>query len=97
MKATTLPSLWAKNAFKNVHFAIVDFDAEPEVAQSMIGDRGVPQLILFQKSEGKWSRHYIAGMQTVESVEAFLNKANHVQIANATENINSANGIIEKK
>ncbi|MEZ6092788.1 MAG: thioredoxin family protein [Pirellulaceae bacterium] len=96
MKNNTLPTLLSKDSFKNVHFAMVDLDAEPDVANALIGNRGVPQLVLFQKVEGSWVRSYVAGMQTPEGVEAFIAKANQVHIANATTGHEANSGTTSK-
>lgn len=85
MKNNTLPQLVQRGSFKDVHFAMVDLDQQPEIAQALIGDRGVPQLVLFQKSNNEWVRRYISGMQTVEGVEAFIGKSSAVQIATGGE------------
>jgi thioredoxin-like negative regulator of GroEL len=85
MKNNTLPQLFQRGSFKDVHFAMVDLDQQPEIAQALIGDRGVPQLVLFQKSNNEWVRRYISGMQTVEGVEAFIGKGTAVQIATGGE------------
>ncbi len=85
MKNTTLPELLNKDSLKDVHFATVDYDSELAVAQQLIGDRGVPQLVLFQKVDNQWVRRYISGMQTTQAVEDFINKskAGVVQVANS--------------
>lgn len=72
MKATTIPQLLRQDAFKDFHYATVDLDEEAELAQKLIGNRGVPQLIVFEKVEGKWQKRYMAGYQTVANVEKFI-------------------------
>ncbi len=83
MKATTLPELFKKGTFDKLHFAMVDYDAEPTVANALVGDRGVPQLVLFQKVNDQWVRSYVAGMQSAENVESFIAKASNIQVSNA--------------
>jgi thiol:disulfide interchange protein len=75
MKSTTIPTLMAKQAFKDFHYATVDLDAEEALARQLIGNRGVPQLILYEKHNDKWVRRYLRGMQTPETVEAFVAQA----------------------
>ena len=83
MKLTTIPELLSKDAFKEFHYATVDFDAESELAKKLIGERGVPQLILFQKVDGEWNRRYLAGYQTVARVESFILEPDILRTADA--------------
>ena len=72
MKLTTIPELMSKDAFKDFHYATVDLDTEQKLARKLIGNRGVPQFILFEKQNQRWERRYLRGMQSVASVEAFM-------------------------
>lgn len=83
MKSTTIPQLMQKEAFKDFNYATVDLDAENRLARDLIGDRGVPQLIMFEKKEGEWRRRYLRGIQTPETVEAFVAQANVTRTASA--------------
>jgi thioredoxin-like negative regulator of GroEL len=94
MKATTIPQLLRQDAFKDFHYATVDLDEEAELAQKLIGNRGVPQLIVFEKLEGKWQKRYMAGYQTVANVEKFILNPVVVRTADATVD---AIGTTEKK
>ena len=87
MKSTTMPQLMQRNAFSQFHFATVDLDAEERLARQLIGDRGVPQLIMFEKENGQWVRRYLRGIQTPETVEAFVAQSNYVRTANATASL----------
>lgn len=75
MKATTIPNLISKNAFKDFHFATVDLGQEEKLARKLIGDRGIPQIILFEKGERRWEKRYLRGIQSTASVEAFIEKS----------------------
>ncbi len=75
MKSTTIPTLMQKQAFKDFHYATVDLDAEEALARQLIGHRGVPQIILYEKHNDKWVRRYLRGIQTPETVEAFVAQA----------------------
>ena len=88
MKSSTIPSLLAKNAFKNCNYATVDLDAQESLARKLIGNRGVPQLIMYEKKDGKWLRRYLSGIQTPETVEAFIAQAASVRLANAKLAVN---------
>ena len=72
MKQTTIPQLMEKKSFKGFHYSTVDLDKEELLARELIGERGVPQLIMFEKQDGKWVRRYLRGAQSVETVEAFV-------------------------
>lgn len=84
MKSTTIPQLMQRNAFSQFHYATVDLDAEQRLARQLIGDRGVPQLIMFEKHNGEWVRRYLRGIQTPETVEAFVAQSAFYRTANAT-------------
>lgn len=79
MKATTIPALQSRNRFENFHFAKVDLTLQERLGRQLIGDRGIPQMIMFEKHNGQWVRRYLRGMQTAEKVEAFMAKAKPVQ------------------
>ena len=83
MKSTTIPQLMKKNAFKDFHYATVDYDRESNVAKQLIGDRGIPQLIMYEKKEGKWIRRYLSGINSPAKVEAFVARALPVRTAKA--------------
>lgn len=72
MKATTIPSLVKKDAFEGFHYATVDLGKEQELGRRLIGQRGIPQFIVFEKKDDKWQRRYLRGIQTPASVEAFI-------------------------
>jgi thiol:disulfide interchange protein len=92
MKKTTIPTLMAQEAFKGFHYSTVDLDAEEELARELIGDRGVPQLIMYEKKGDKWVRRYLRGIQTPETVQAFVAQAGSLRTANA----GSANDLVGK-
>jgi thioredoxin-like negative regulator of GroEL len=86
MKQNTMPELFNKDAFRDFHFATVDYDAETKIADQLIGDRGLPQMIMFEKSNGKWLRRYLKGIQTAQAVEAFVAQAGTYRTADAKAN-----------
>lgn len=75
MKQTTIPELVSRDSFKNFHFAMMDYDKEPELADILIGKRGLPQFIMFEKSNGQWLRRYMTGIQSPSKVEHFMAQA----------------------
>ena len=88
MKQTTIPELLRKDTFKDFHYATVDLDEEKELGQQLIGSRGLPQLIMFEQEDGKWVRRYLRGIQTVETVEAFVAQASIFRTADAQYSAN---------
>ncbi len=84
MKTTTIPQLMKKHAFKDFHYATVDLGSQEELARQLIGKRGVPQLIMYEKQSGKWVRRYLRGVQTTDAVEAFIAQANTLRTADAS-------------
>ncbi len=89
MKNTTIPQLMQKEAFKNCHWATVDFDAEHEIAMQLTEGKGVPQLIMFEKRDGKWVRRRIAGYKNVPTVEAFIAQSPQLRMAQLTDTKNT--------
>ena len=72
MKSTTIPAMIKDKKFSGVLFATVDLDKDAKIARKLIGTRGVPQLVLFEKKHDEWSVKYLAGAQSVASVEKFV-------------------------
>ena len=91
MKNTTIPQLMQKQAFKDCHWAAVDFDAEHDIAMQLTEGKGVPQLIMFEKRDGKWIRRRIAGYKDANTVEAFMAQSQQLRLAQLTQNEATAN------
>lgn len=72
MKASTIPELKSRNAFEDCHYATVDLSKDETLGRKLIGKRGVPQFILFEKNDQRWERRYLRGIQSADSVEAFI-------------------------
>ena len=85
MKNTTIPELMRKDAFKNCHWATVDFDAENDIAMQLTDGKGVPQLLMFEKRDGKWTRRKLAGYKNAPTVEAFVAQSEQLRMAKLTE------------
>ncbi len=74
MKSSTIPKLMSRDAFQDFHYATVDLSRQETLGRKLIGKRGVPQLIVYEKRDDKWQRRYLRGAQTVETVEAFISQ-----------------------
>ncbi len=72
LKRNTLPKLLKNKSLKNFQFAMVDLDRESKIARQLIEHRPVPQFILFEKRDGKWTKKHLVGFQSVANVESFL-------------------------
>lgn len=72
MKKKTVPQLLRNNAFRGFHFATVDYDREQIMARKLIGSRGIPQLIMFKKKDGRWVGRRMSGVHSTSEVEAFI-------------------------
>lgn len=83
MKSSTIPTLMQKDSFRGFHYATVDLDSQESIARKLIGDRGVPQLIMYEKKNDRWVRRYLRGMQTPETVEAFVAQSKELRTASA--------------
>ena len=87
MKATTIPQLMEKDAFKDFHYTTVDLGTQEKLARKLIGRRGVPQLIMFEKRDDVWVHRYLRGIQTTDTVEAFIAQANTLRTADASAEV----------
>ncbi len=76
LKKTTIADMTRSGELDNVSVAVVDRDAEPELAaQLMEGQDLIPQIILFSKTEdGHWKRRRLMGFQPVQPVRNLLRK-----------------------
>ena len=77
LKDTTIKSLQDSGELDNVSVAVVDKDAEPELAkQLMAGERMVPQIIVFAQSDtGRWKRTKLMGFQPTQPVRSLIRSA----------------------
>ncbi|TWT73264.1 thioredoxin family protein [Allorhodopirellula solitaria] len=76
LKKTTIADMTRSGELDNVSVAVVDRDAEPELAaQLMEGENLIPQIIMFSKTEdGHWKRRRLMGFQPVQPVRNLLQK-----------------------
>lgn len=80
MKTTTIPTLVKKEAFKEFNYAAVDLDKEEKLARQLIGNRGVPQLVMFEKQGDQWVRRILSGYNSPQQVESFIAEAGKVKV-----------------
>ena len=87
MKSTTIPQMIEENRFSGVHFATVDCDKDFKDARNLLGGRKIPQLILFERKDDKWTAKYLQGVQSVASVDAFIGSSDPIRTA-SNEQVN---------
>jgi len=77
LKKTTIANMEQTGELDQVSVAVVDRDAEPELAkQLMENETMIPQIILFHKSaDGRWNRKKLMGYQPIQPVRSLLQRA----------------------
>lgn len=83
MKKTTFPQLIERKAFQSCNFSKVDLGKEETLGRQLMGNQGIPQLIMFEKQGSTWIKRSLVGIQTPEAVEAFIAQAGQVRLAEA--------------
>ncbi|MBB3208206.1 thioredoxin-like negative regulator of GroEL [Rhodopirellula rubra] len=76
LKQTTIANMSRSGELDNVSLAVVDRDAEPELAKQLMADeKMIPQIIVYSKSsDGHWKRRRLMGYQPVQPVRTLLQK-----------------------
>ncbi len=72
MKKTILPQVAKAGGLKQVEFAYVDTDRQPELAARLSQGGPIPQLIRLQKSNDGWQRDRLVGAHSVKKVTRFV-------------------------
>lgn len=76
LKDTTIRDLETSGQLEEVNLAIVDRDAEPELAKQLMRDQKIPQIIVFSKSNtGRWERSQLIGYQPQGPVRSLIRSA----------------------
>ena len=75
MKQSVMPQMARRGELKNVSYATVDADAEPELAGSLMRGGAIPQLIVFHQEAGKWVREQIIGETSEAEVRRLIGRA----------------------
>jgi thioredoxin-like negative regulator of GroEL len=64
LKDTTIKELQAAGQLDEVCVAVVDRDAQPQLANQLMRGQMIPQIIVFAKgSSGRWERSQLTGYQ----------------------------------
>lgn len=77
LKDTTIHSMEINGELEGVSVAVVDRDAEPELAaELMSGEKMIPQIIVFSKNDsGGWQRRKLTGYQPAQPVRSLIRRA----------------------
>lgn len=72
MRNSTLPAVAQKGGLDGVVFTYVDVDKNPQLTTQLARGSSIPQLIRFEKKEGKWSVRHMIGGHSVQKVTSFI-------------------------
>jgi thioredoxin-like negative regulator of GroEL len=77
LKNTTIQTMLTTGDLDDVSVAVVDRDAEPELAKQLTqGEKMIPQIIVFnQTSSGEWERRKLTGYQPRQPVRNLIRRA----------------------
>ena len=77
LKDTTIRPMVQTGELDNVSVAVVDRDAEPELAKQLTkGEKMLPQIIVFTKDDsGQWKREKLMGYQPKQPVRRLVQNA----------------------
>lgn len=76
LKNSTIQTMKQSGELDQVHLAMVDRDADPELAaQLMEGEQLIPQIIVFaQDDAGQWQRRKLTGYQPAQPVRSLIRR-----------------------
>lgn len=72
MKNHTIKKVMEKKGFEDVILSFVDVDQEPELAKNLTKGKGIPHVVVFEKKQQKWKRRTLFGVQTADTLTAFI-------------------------
>jgi thiol-disulfide isomerase/thioredoxin len=72
MKQAVIPELQQRGSLSKVAFAVVNTDRESQLAGQLMQGSSIPQLVMYVKTDGHWSRRQLTGSQSIGDVEGFL-------------------------
>ncbi len=77
LKDTTIKTMRQSGELEQVSFAVVDREAEPELAERLLnGEQMIPRIIVFTQSDaGKWQRDELKGYQPTQPVRSLIRRA----------------------
>lgn len=76
LKDTTIREMETSGQLTEVNLAVVDRDAEPELARQLMREEKIPQIIVFSRTDqGSWSRSQLIGYQPTGPVRSLIRSA----------------------
>ena len=75
LKASTLEAMQFSGELSDVSVAVVDRDAEPQLASQLMRGRMIPQIIVFSQTDSGWKRFQLTGFQTQGGVRSLIRRA----------------------
>ena len=74
MKSAVIPEIRRRGSLGKVAFATVNTDNQSQLANQLMTGGGIPQLIMFYKSDKGWKRTQVIGSVSAETVETMINR-----------------------
>lgn len=75
MKQSVIPQAKREGLLKDVSFAVVNTDNEPQVARGLMQGSSIPQLIVYHKTADGWKRRQLTGAQSLGTIESVVKEA----------------------
>ncbi len=79
MKDSVIPQARRRGLLGKVAFTMINADRDRDLARKLMRGGSIPQLVMFERVDGKWKRTQLTGAQSVESIETFVRQAQHSQ------------------
>lgn len=74
MKNNVVPQLKRLGSLREVSYAEVDLDRDPELARLLTKGGPIPQLLMYRKTNMGWRLRRIIGGQSVENADRFISE-----------------------
>jgi len=75
MKNSVMPSMARSGQLKNVNYATVNYDQNPNLARQLMRGGTIPQLAVFIKTDKGWHREQTTGTTSSGAVTGMLQRA----------------------
>jgi len=72
MKEQVVPDVARHGGFDQATFAVIDSDAQPELASKLKRGSSIPQLIVYRKTEKGWRINRMIGAHSAQAVEKLV-------------------------
>jgi len=77
LKSRTISTMERNGDFDDVSVAVVDRDANPELARKLMrGESRIPQILVFARgADGRWERQKLTGFQSPRPIRSLIRRA----------------------